>query len=182
MIKKINKKALSLIMAGVTLITIPTFTSCVKKKENGIYIIGSETNEFDKYKKTIIRNGKPVTAYLSKNVSIAFDKNDFTTKEYIYDTNAGYDIYPIGVIYDLKEEVKLFEFTIRNIIGSKDRLEYDKLIENNYFVDLIDLKNYVEDIELKEYYTLEEIKELEPKILESLKLIVDYEQKQKVKK
>ena len=42
MIKKTNKKALSLIMAGVTLITIPTFTSCVKKKENGIYIIGSK--------------------------------------------------------------------------------------------------------------------------------------------
>ena len=182
MIKNINKKALSLAMTGVILITIPTFTSCSKKYKVGLSSISQDDNDFHKYKKTIIRDGEPVTAYLSKNVSIAFDKKDFTTKEYIYDTNAGYDIYPIGVIYDLKEEVKLFEFTISNIIGSKDRLEYDKLIENNYFVDLIDLKNYVEDIELKEYYTLEEIKELEPKILESLKLIVDYEQKQKVKK
>lgn len=179
MIKKVNKKALSLIMAGITLITIPTFTSCVKKNEDGIYVFGTEINQFNKYKKTRIKNGKPVTVYPSQNISIAYDKNNFSPKEYIYDFF--HNPFPYGVIYDLEEENLLLELTFLNVFFSDDRNKYDKFIENNYIVNLRDIENYIEGTELKEYYTLDEIHKLEPKILESLKLMIDYEQKQKVK-
>ena len=39
----------------------------------------------------------------------------------------------------------------------------------------------IEDAELKEWYSLEEIKELESRVLESLKIINEYESKVKVK-
>lgn len=56
---------------------------------------------------------------------------------------------------------------------------YNYLINNNYVVSLANLSNYVEGIETKEYYTLEEIKELEPQILEGLKIIVNSKTKTK---
>ena len=48
---------------------------------------------------------------------------------------------------------------------------YEYLIENNYQVCLNEVSDYVEDHVAKEYYSLDEIKELEPQIEESLKII-----------
>ena len=45
------------------------------------------------------------------------------------------------------------------------------LIRNNYHVCLSNVNDYVEGQPAKEYFTLDEIRELEPKILESLKII-----------
>jgi len=174
MIKKINKKALSLIMAGVTLITIPTFTSCSKKYKVGLSSISQDDNDFHKYKKTIIRNGKPVTAYLGKNVVITVDKDNFDLKEYIFVSN---NIDEIDDIYDLRTETLLVNKVQTEVESysweSKDN--YNQIIDNKYVIKLTDIEDYVEGETLNKYYTLNELEELESKLMDSLMLINEYE-------
>ena len=45
-------------------------------------------------------------------------------------------------------------------------------MENNYVIKFTNLSDYIENLELKDYYTLDEIKELKPEIIEGLKLII----------
>ena len=49
---------------------------------------------------------------------------------------------------------------------SYDESNYNKLKEENYIVEFVNISDYLEDEELKEWYSLEEIKELEPKVIE----------------
>ena len=56
-----------------------------------------------------------------------------------------------------------------NTMYNKEYYKY--LIENNYQVCLTEVSDYVEGHISKEYYSLDEIKELEPQIVESLKII-----------
>ena len=48
---------------------------------------------------------------------------------------------------------------------------FDYLVNKNYQVPLDEVNNYIEGYAKKDYYLLEEIKELEPQIEESLRII-----------
>ena len=57
-----------------------------------------------------------------------------------------------------------------NGLGTYYNLDlYDSIRENNYQVCLNEIEDYIDDEELKAYYSLEEIRNLEPKILSELK-------------
>ena len=57
------------------------------------------------------------------------------------------------------------------IITTYNEEYYKYKIENNYQVCLTEVSDYVEGHTGKDYYSLDEIKELEPQIGESLKII-----------
>jgi hypothetical protein len=65
--------------------------------------------------------------------------------------------------------------------SSSGVLNWELIKEENYLVFLAEISDYIEDEELKEWYSLDEIKELEPSIIESLKIINEYESKVKIK-
>ena len=172
--KDINKRLTSLLMAGITLVTIPTLTSCSKKYKMEILPISQDSNEFHKYKKTIIKNGEPATVYLGQNIVITVDKDTFDLKEYIFVSN---NIDEINDIYDLRTETLLVnkvETEVDNYSwNSKDN--YNKITNNKYIIPLVDVGDYIEGEMLKDKYSLIELEELEAKILDSVKKIDNYE-------
>ena len=170
MIKNINKKAISLIMSGITLISIPTFTSWSKKQENGLYLISQDSNDFDNYKKTIIKDGKPVTVYSGDNIVITVDKETLDINEYICRSKS---LSEIDDIYDLRTgEILVNKY--KDVIEDYSYLSknnFDKITDNKYIVPFTNIDDYIENNSLKKYYSLDEIEELESKIVDSIKLI-----------
>ena len=173
--KIINKKTLSLILAGVTLVSIPTFAGCKKKYK--IVVVSNTSqdyNEFDKYKKTIIKNGEAINAYLGQNIVVTVDKDNFDLNEYIFVSN---NIDEIDDIYDLKTGTLLVN-KVQTEVESynwESKNNYNKITNNKYIIPLVDIGDFVEGEELNKYYTLNELEELEARILDSVKKISEYE-------
>lgn len=170
-LRKIKKRLIALGILGVMIGT----SGCKNVDENGIplrHLIPKEYNKFDKYVVDVVRNNQVYKMCKTENVYLLFDKETFAAKEYIYDTQ--FQLMGTGYgcqLYDIaNENLICYNDGIDDYVYNKDY--YDYLMKNNYIVSLSDLANYIEDIEVKEYYSLDEIRELEPQILESLKLIV----------
>ena len=99
-----------------------------------------------------------------------FNKETYEVSEYIY--------YERDVLFGLGNHVELYDLPSENMITYNDGISttynkeyYNYLIENNYQVCLNELSSYVEGHISKDYYSLDEIRELEPKIASSLKII-----------
>lgn len=171
-IKQIARKGIVL----VTLTSTITFLSgCTKVPENypsGFSYIDQEYNDFDDYHKTIIKDGVPVEVYKGENISLTIDKTSLETHKYIYNTGT-----LISEIYDFNTGYMLVKSVLLTVEG-EDNME--KISDNKYIVDFVDIADYVEGETLKEYYTIEEIEELEPKIIESVK-ILEQHSTQKIK-
>ena len=137
---------------------IATFSACSVRQDNdvpeGFYGIDQENNNFDRYCKTIIKDGEAITAYKGENISIAINKDNYEVKEYIYSKGTISED-----IYDLETGYKLVNVVLFNIYGEEN---VNIILDNNYIVDFVNISEYIEGEELKEYYTLEEIKALEP--------------------
>ena len=114
-----------------------------------------------------MKNGEAVKEYNSQNVYLLFNKETYEVKEYIFTNKV--TVFGGAELYDLvTEEMLAYGDGIATIIN-KDYYKY--LVDNNYQVCLTEVGDYVEEHSTKEYYTLAEIKELEPTIKESLKII-----------
>lgn len=165
---EIKKRLLAL---GVVCVMLGT-TGCSTDKKDEDKIpkpapISSDYSEVDNYYKYIVRDGKPTKVYKAKNICLLFDKKTYEVEEYIFD----YTFFGSlgGQIYDLESE-KLLVYS--NGIGTRYNYDYyEYIVENNYQVPLLNVSDYVEGHESKEYYSLDEIKELEPQICESLKIL-----------
>lgn len=163
---ELKKRLLALGLAGVI---IGTAGCSNNKDENAVpehYPIPSEYSNVDDYYKYIVRGKTATKLYKAENVYLLFDKETYTAEEYIFDTVHGeYG----GQLYDLEtEELIMYSSGISYMYNE----EYNNyLIENNYHVCLKDVCDYVEGHTGKDYYSLDEIKELEPQIAESLKII-----------
>ena len=167
---EIKKRLLALGLAGVMLGT----AGCTSNKdENGVpkhVSISSEYSNVDDYYKYVMQNGEAVKLYNSANVYLLFNKETYEVSEYIY--------YRRNVLGGLGSHVELYDLPNENMIVYSDGISttyneeyYKYLIENNYQVCLTEASDYVEGHTGKEYYSLDEIKELEPQIAESLKII-----------
>ena len=174
MIKSINKKITSIVMTGVTLVTIPTLTSCSKKNEDGLYSISQNTNEFDRYSKTIIRNGEPVTAYNGGNIVVTIDKDSFDVKEYICVSSS---LDYLDDIYDLRTGELIIDKSNLEVENYSyfSKKNFNAIKDNKYIVPFMDLGDYIEGFVLNRKYTIEEIEEIETKLVESLAKIKNYE-------
>ena len=167
---EIKKRLLALGLAGVMLGT----AGCTSNKdENGIpkhVSISSEYSNVDDYYKYVMQNGEAVKLYNSANVYLLFNKETYEVSEYIY--------YERNILGGLGTHVELYDLPNENMIVYSDGISttyneeyYKYLIENNYQVCLTEVSDYVEGHTGKEYYSLDEIKELEPQIAKSLKII-----------
>ncbi len=167
---EIKKGLLALGLAGVM---IGTAGCTSNKDEKGVpknVSISSEYSNIDDYYKYVMQNGKAVKLYNSANVYLLFNKETYEVSEYIY--------YRRNILGGLGSHVELYDLPNENMIVYSDGISttyneeyYKYLIENNYQVCLTEASDYVEGHTGKEYYSLDEIKELEPQIAESLKII-----------
>ena len=163
----LKKRALALGMAAMML----SSAGCTNNNNNENEVpsrvsISSDLNNFDEFSKFIMQNGEPIKVYNSQNVYLCYDKETYEVTEYIY--NAPISYFGGGEIYDLQTEELLI---YSNGISSYNMEYHAYILENNYQVCLADIGDYIEGYTVKEYYSLDEIRELEPQILESLKLI-----------
>ena len=167
---EIKKRLLALGLAGVMLGT----AGCTSNKdENGVpkhVSISSEYSNVDNYYKYVMQNGEAVKLYNSANVYLLFNKETYEVSEYIY--------YRRNILGGLGSYVELYDLPNESMIVYSDGISttyneeyYKYLIENNYQVCLTEVSDYVEGHTGKEYYSLDEIKELEPQIVEGLKII-----------
>lgn len=167
---EIKKRLLTLGLAGVM---IGTAGCTSNKDEKGVpknVSISSEYSNVDDYYKYVMQNGEAVKLYNSANVYLLFNKETYEVSEYIY--------YRRNVLGGLGSHVELYDLPNENMIVYSDGISttyneeyYKYLMENNYQVCLTEASDYVEGHTGKEYYSLDEIKELEPQIAESLKII-----------
>lgn len=167
---EIKKRLLALGLAGVMLGT----AGCTSNKdENGVpkhVSISSEYSNVDDYYKYVMQNHEAVKLYNSANVYLLFNKETYEVSEYIY--------YRRNILGGVGSHVELYDLSNEDMLVYSDGISktyneeyYKYLIENNYQVCLTELSDYVEGHTGKEYYSLDEIKELEPQIAESLKII-----------
>lgn len=167
---EIKKRLLALGLAGVMLGT----AGCASNKdENEVpkhVPISSEYSNVDDCYKYVMQNGEAVKLYNSTNVYLLFNKETYEVSEYIY--------YRRNILGGLGSHVELYDLPNENMLVYSDGINttyneeyYKYLIENNYQVCLTEVSDYVEGHTGKEYYSLDEIKELEPQISESLKII-----------
>lgn len=167
---EIKKRLLALGLASVMLGT----AGCTSNKdENGVpkhVTISSEYSNVDDYYKYVMQNGEAVKLYNSANVYLLFNKETYEVSEYIF--------YKKNILGGLGCHVELYDLQNENIIVYSDGISttyneeyYKYIIENNYQVCLTEVCDYVEGHTGKDYYSLDEIRELEPQIAESLKII-----------
>lgn len=166
--QKVTKKGIAVVALATSLTILPGCTKIPEDWPEGFTYIDQENNNFDDYHKTIIKDGVPVEVYKGENISLAIDKNTFEAKKYIYDTGI------VSEIYDFDTGYRLVSVVLLSVDGKENS---EKITNNSYVVDFANISDYVEGETLKEYYTLEEIEELEPKIIESIKLMEKGSQK-----
>ena len=133
---------------------------------SGLHYISQTNNDFEEFYKVINRDGKPVRVYSGENIALTINKDTFEVKEYIFCKDSIH-----GEIYDLNTGYLICEASIFSCYDY-DNIDNNKaILDNCYEVHFKDISDYIEGEELKDYYTLEEIQELEPKIVEAVKII-----------
>jgi len=167
---KMKKELLALGLAGVMFGTVGCSSN---KDENGVpklVPISSEYSNVDDYCKYIIQNGEALKVYNGSNVYMLFNKETYEVSEYMYCRKI--------ILGGLGTHLELYDLPSENMLVYSDGITttyneeyYDYIRENNYQVCLSDVSDYIEGYAGKEYYSLDEIRELEPQIVESLKII-----------
>ena len=166
---EIKKRLIALGLASVMV----TMTGCGKNSdnnENGVpnrTPISEELNNVENYYKYVMQDGEAEKLYNSKNVYLLYNKETYDVNEYIFTNEV--TIFGGAELYDLETEEMLVYGD--GIATTYNRNYFEYLVENNYQVCLNEVSDYVEGHVVKEYYSLEEIKELEPLVKESLKII-----------
>lgn len=178
---KLNEKKLNeVIKKGVILtnvfFTLTSVSACSSQKPTDwptdFYYVSQEDNNFKDFTKTIIKNGEPTTVYYGSNIAIAINKETYEVDEYIF-----YKSSISGKIFDLKTEYLIVDISITTTFNNINVKNNNIILDNCYVVEFKDISDYIEGETLKEYYTLEEIKKLEPEIVESVKKINEYNKK-----
>lgn len=161
---QIKKRLIALGLAGVIIGTVGCADN--KNKEPNRTSIPQEYSRIENYYKYVMKDGKAVKVYYSENIYLLYDKNTYEVKEYIFKN--GVTWFGGGELYDLDTEEML---VYSNGVASTNKDFFDYLVENNYQVHLTDVSDYIEGYDVKECYSLDEIRELEQQITNSLIVI-----------
>ena len=161
-IKDVLKKGIALTAIVSTLVAV---SGCNKEqKYPEIPIINQEIYNSEAYVKTIVIDGQSTNLYRGKNLALAINKETYEVKKYVLHNE---DIYDKTIELE-KGYIMAAGFIITS--SSDYNVSSTKIIlDDNYVVEFANINNYVEGHELKDYYTLDEIEELEPIIIESIK-------------
>jgi len=164
---QMKKRLLALGLAGVMLGTAGCASSKNENGEPSRVSISQEHSNVEDYYKYVMQNGEAVKLYNSQNVYLLYNKETYEVNEYIFQNQVTW--FGGAELYDLETEEMLVYGD--GIATTYNEEFYRYLIENNYQVCLNEVSDYVEGHAAKEYYSLDEIKELEPQIEESLRII-----------
>lgn len=164
---QMKKRLIALGLAGVMLGTAGCTSSKNENGEPSRVSISQEHSNVEDYYKYVMQNGEAVKLYNSQNVYLLYNKETYEVNEYIFQNQVTW--FGGAELYDLETEEMLAYGD--GIATTYNREFYEYLIENNYQVCLNEVSDYVEGHVAKEYYSLDEIKELEPQIEESLRII-----------
>ncbi len=174
---EIKKRLLALGLVGIMLGTGGCSEDTNDKESTRVPIPEEYSHPEDFYKYAVV-NGQATKLYNSSNVYFAFDKETYEVKEYLFSTQFTLLKMNFGLeLYSLEDE-ELIAYG-NGITEPYNGDYFDFIVENNYTICLNEVGNYIEGFEVKEYYSLEEIIELEPLVLNGLKLI--NEEKSKIK-
>lgn len=164
---RLKKQLLSLTLASLML----SSTGC-SKTDGQRQAIPAELSHIEDYSKYIISNEIAIKVYDSEYLYVLFDKETYEAKEYVYDTqfsllgkNYG------GELYDLSTEELIAYSSGISSESTYNESFYEELVKNSYIVPIKNVNDYIEGIEVKDYYSIDELKELEPEILKSVKKI-----------
>ena len=151
----------------------PEIASSVEKTipedyPEGLIYINQDGNEFKDYCKTDIVNGEEVLMYKGYNVILAIDMETYDVKEYIYNKGAITD-----KVYDLSTGYMIVDGSLISVSSDEEVRNWDKITEGNHVFDFAYIDEYLENPEYKEWYTLEEIKELELVIIDTIKTLLN---------
>lgn len=167
---QIKRRLLALGLAGIMFGTTGCANNQNENEESKSTIISSEYSNIENYYKYVVKNGEAVKLYNSQNVYLLYNKESYDVTEYIY--------YMKNILGGLGTHVELYDLLseqmlvyCNGIATTYNREDYRNIVESTYQVCLADASDYVEGHNSKEYYSLDEIRELEPQIRESLKLI-----------
>lgn len=164
---QIKKRLLAMGLASVVIGTAGCTSSKNENGEPSRIAISQEYSNVEEYYKFVIQNSEAVKIYNSQNVYLLYDKETYEVKEYIFQKQVTW--FGGAELYDLTTEEMLAYGDGISTTYNKEFYEY--LVENNYQVCLTEVSDYVEGHITKDYYSLDEIRELEPLIEESLKII-----------
>ena len=150
-------------------------TGCSLNQSGGPvrYSVPAQYNHFNNYYKKVVRDGKATKLYDAKYTFVLFDKETFEPHEYIFkhDTESYREEYEM---YDLETGEMIMYAKEAGIIlfGEEYNYYYARdLIKSGYDIGLATVGDNIEGEEQKDYYSLEEIRELEPKLLEAVKIL-----------
>lgn len=157
----------SFILASV--IGMTSLSGCKENKEEDNapekYIISKDNDSYhyDNFVNYKIENGKAVCYYKGENICLTINKETSEITEYICEYGS----------FLWEETLDAYEIPSGNMIIAKDTIGgktidyYNYIKETCDIISFIDISNYIEGATCKEWYTLDEIKELEPLILDS---------------
>ena len=167
---ELRKRLLALGVAGGMLFVTSGCDSTNDNEVSKREVIETEYSQVSKYYDYAIKDGEPVKKYKAENIYLLYDKNNYEVSEFIY--------FGKGIVFDLFSYIELYDLESEEMLFYHDGLGtsynsgyYHHIMSNNYQVCLTDAENYVEGHIKKDSYTLEEIRELEPIIADSLKII-----------
>ena len=160
---QIEKSILALGLTGVILGTV----GCKSNEKTDRMIIDKKYSNVEDYYKFSMQNGEAIKLYNSENLYLLYNKETYEVNEYIFKNNVTW--FGGAELYDLESEEMLVYGDGINTTYNEEF--YADLIENNYQVPITQVSDYVEGYKDKDYYSLDEIKKLEPEILDSLKII-----------
>ena len=172
---KMKKNLLALGLVG----TLIGSTGCVRKVETNnnrtvLEDVPQKYYNFDEYFKYVIKDDEPITVYNSRNVELFYNKETYDVSEYIF---SSFTLFATEYeLYDIESEKMLMYCKDGLLRGSYIDYNYTnwylkELEPNNYQVNLLDAAKYIEGYKVKDYYSLEEIREIEPQIGDSLKAL-----------
>ncbi len=173
-LEDLKRRLIALGLAGVLIST----TGCEKTKSKTAVYNSSPSSEIslgkeipskysrsNNYYSIVVRDGKNLKLYNSKNICLFIDKETYEVSEYLYNNNVS--VFGGLELYDLESEIM---YVYSDGICINYNLDYYKdLIDNSYRVYFNDLDNYISDIVPDGYYSLEDIRRIEGTIVEQLK-------------
>lgn len=183
---KLRKKLLILGLAGVMVGT----AGCGKKNndddnENNITTynkISPEKLHLDKCYKKIIKNGEAVKVYNSNYIGYLIDKDTYEVSVYLFYSKKSYgDIVSTWEIYTLPSEEVIYSNNLYYLSPDVDEtMEFiEFMLDNKYDIAFKDAPDYIEGYSPDDFVTYEEIVDIEPELVDGLKIMKKSETKGK---
>ncbi len=183
---KLRKKLLILGLAGVMV----GATGCSKKNnaddnENTITIynkIPPENLHLDDVSKTILKNGEAVKVYKSNCVDYLINKDTYEVSVYLFYLKKSYgDVVATWELYALPSEEVIYSNNLYPFSPDWDEAKefIEFLLDNNYEIAFNDVPDYIEGYSIDEYVAYDEIVNIEPELVNGLKIIEKAKKKRK---